>query len=150
MVSKVHYVGFWKRALADCLDSFLLDLITFCLFFLLLFIFSGFEFKMKLFDSVWVQFWVDFIRASLALIYFGWGAFYYGTTFGKKKLGFCVKSWSLDGGLTPLTLKQSILRCLGYLPSYLFFGLGFLMVIVHPEKKALHDYIAGSVSVMEN
>jgi uncharacterized RDD family membrane protein YckC len=49
----------------------------------------------------------------------------------------------------PITLKQSVLRCMGYVVSGLPFLCGYLMAAFHPEKKALHDLIGGTVSIIK-
>lgn len=45
----------------------------------------------------------------------------------------------------PLTLRQSLLRNLGYLVSWGTLGLGFLWIAWDPRKQGFHDKIAGSV-----
>ena len=47
-----------------------------------------------------------------------------------------------------MTQKQSILRFLGYALSYGVFGAGFLMVITQKDKRALHELISGTRSVL--
>ena len=44
-------------------------------------------------------------------------------------------------------MKQSVVRTVGYALSYAPLGAGFLMAAIHPEKRALHDLIAGTVSI---
>ena len=43
-----------------------------------------------------------------------------------------------------LTGGQSILRYLGYIPSSLFFGLGYLWMLFDNEKRCWHDMMAGT------
>lgn len=45
----------------------------------------------------------------------------------------------------PLTIKQSLLRNLGYFVSWGTLGLGFLWIIWDKHKQGFHDKIAGSV-----
>ncbi len=47
--------------------------------------------------------------------------------------------------LGPLTVKQSLLRNLGYFVSWGTLGLGFLWIIWDKHKQGFHDKIAGSV-----
>ncbi len=47
----------------------------------------------------------------------------------------------------PLSLKQSLLRNLGYVFSLLAFGLGFLWIAWDVRKQGLHDKIARSVVI---
>jgi uncharacterized RDD family membrane protein YckC len=44
----------------------------------------------------------------------------------------------------PLSLWRAILRELGYIVSLLTFGIGYLMAGIRPDKRALHDLIAGT------
>ena len=46
--------------------------------------------------------------------------------------------------------KQAITRSLGYIPSTLLFGIGFLMVGFRRDKRSLHDLLAGSVVIYED
>jgi len=45
--------------------------------------------------------------------------------------------------------KQAITRSLGYIPSTLLFGLGFIVVIFRKDKRALHDLIASTAVIYE-
>ncbi len=47
--------------------------------------------------------------------------------------------------LGALTVRQSLLRNLGYLVSYATLGLGFLWIAWDPRKQGFHDKIAGTV-----
>jgi uncharacterized RDD family membrane protein YckC len=67
-----------------------------------------------------------------------------GTTLGKRPLRIRVVNEE-DG--SPVSLKQSFIRCLAYALSYLPFGMGFFLVIFDPKKQALHDRVAKTVSV---
>jgi uncharacterized RDD family membrane protein YckC len=49
----------------------------------------------------------------------------------------------------PISLKQSWIRCLSYTLSYLPMCAGFIMAAFQPEKRALHDLIAGTVSIVK-
>jgi len=50
----------------------------------------------------------------------------------------------------PLTPGRAMLRTLGYFISgSLLLGLGFLMIIFHPQKRALHDLLAGTVVIKD-
>ncbi|NDF13850.1 RDD family protein [bacterium] len=66
------------------------------------------------------------------------------TTPGKRLFGICVVDRRT--GLL-FSRKQAVKRFLGYLPSYALIGCGFLMVLFHPQKIALHDWIAGTVAI---
>jgi uncharacterized RDD family membrane protein YckC len=48
-----------------------------------------------------------------------------------------------------ITNKQAITRSLGYIPSTLLFGIGFLMVAFRKDKRALHDLLAGTAVIYD-
>jgi uncharacterized RDD family membrane protein YckC len=48
-----------------------------------------------------------------------------------------------------ITNKQAITRSLGYIPSTLLFGVGFLMVAFRKDKRALHDLLASSAVIYD-
>ena len=89
--------------------------------------------------------WAQWIEAILELfIYFGYFAYFHsktGITPGKRVFKIQVLSETTG---SPLTLKRSVIRSVSYVLSALPFGCGFLMVLFHPKKRALHDLIAGS------
>lgn len=153
---KAHYAGFWIRFLAHIIDSVLLTVASWLLqgiLFVIIygiwkFMAAGGEIALPAiqdaFDPVFVQVFNVGIYLCLAFPYYVWGHFKHGTTVGKKPFRIRVVS---QADLGPITLKQSIWRCIGYLPSYAVLLCGFLMASFHPEKRALHDLLAGTVSV---
>jgi hypothetical protein len=68
-------------------------------------------------------------------------------TLGKYLLGLRVRA--ADGG--PLPLPRAAARAVGYILSSVTLNLGYLLALVTPRNRALHDYIGGSrvVSVRE-
>ncbi len=87
---------------------------------------------------------------------FGLGFTYYyyvplqlklGTTPGKKVFSLYVVDANTHARINR---KQAIFRVLGYIPSTVIFGAGFLMAAFHPQRKALHDVIAGTQCVKIN
>jgi uncharacterized RDD family membrane protein YckC len=80
-------------------------------------------------------------RLLLAAAYFSllppfWG----GRTLGKAAAGLAIAR--TDG--EPLGAGRSLLRWLGYFVSMLPFGLGFFAAAFTRERRALHDFIAGT------
>lgn len=67
-----------------------------------------------------------------------------GTTFGKQIFGIVVID-AKTGGL--FTRKQATIRFCSYLISYAMVGCGFLMAAFHPQKRAFHDLLAGTVCI---
>ena len=72
-----------------------------------------------------------------------WG----GTTPGKRLVGIKIVDAK---NYKDITNKQAITRSLGYIPSTLIFGIGFLMVLFRKDKRALHDLLADTVVIYEN
>jgi len=130
------YAGFWIRFAAHLIDFILLNLVE-----------VGLEYgiSLPLGLSAVVQ------QVLGVILSFGLCYFYYvvipmrrGTTLGKQVFGIYVLDAS-TGGL--FTKKQAVIRLFSYLLSYAIVGCGFLMAAFHPQKRALHDLIAGTVSV---
>jgi uncharacterized RDD family membrane protein YckC len=68
-----------------------------------------------------------------------------GATPGKKLMHIHIVDAKTFGDITN---KQAITRSLGYIPS-MFFLLGFLMVALRKDKRALHDLIAGTAVIYD-
>jgi uncharacterized RDD family membrane protein YckC len=89
----------------------------------------------------------SFVGSSLAgygllrilyYLYF-WGA--RGATPGKSLLGLVVVTLA---GRTPIGYGRALLRLLGYSLSSAFLGIGFLLIAFSPDRRGLHDRIAGT------
>lgn len=65
----------------------------------------------------------------------------FGTTPGKYLQGLRVVDHRTG---ERAALWRLVLRYIGYFLSLLPFGLGFLLVLANRERRALHDYIAGT------
>lgn len=65
-------------------------------------------------------------------------------SFGKRLVG--IQVYTQEG--YPPSLGISFLRAFGYLLSNLFFALGYLWALLHPQKLTWHDLLAGTM-VME-
>ena len=68
-----------------------------------------------------------------------------GRTVGKGIVG--IRVVSADG--SPLSVRQAFVRTVAFPLSALLFGIGFLMILVQREHRALHDLIAGTSSVYD-
>lgn len=66
-----------------------------------------------------------------------------GRTFGSAVLGLRVVR--ADG--RDLDPKHAVIRTLVFPLSFLVFGIGFLLILVQPERRALHDVIANTCVV---
>jgi uncharacterized RDD family membrane protein YckC len=147
MKSQPRFAGFWIRLVADLIDSLLLDF-AICLIGLM--VLGGVYWTRPrgeggLFgnlDPFLLQLGLIAARTLLSLIYHIWAVYRFETTLGKRVFRIYVVS---ARDFSRVTLKQAIIRCLSYVISYLPFGAGFLMVMFQPQKRALHDLIAGTV-----
>jgi uncharacterized RDD family membrane protein YckC len=81
-----------------------------------------------------------------------WGFLYYfvslavaGRTVGKSLAGLRV----LSSTGTPLSILKAFVRTVASPLSALFFGLGYLPIVLQREHRALHDFIAGTAVVYD-
>jgi len=86
----------------------------------------------------------------VAIIFVAWEFFYFGyswaasgRTAGMAVLG--VRVVRADGAI--VDPWRGVLRAIVFPLSFLFFGLGFLGILVQRERRALHDLIAGTAVV---
>ncbi|KAA8735504.1 RDD family protein [Acinetobacter qingfengensis] len=136
MSQQYQYAGFWIRMGASIIDAIIIMLVTIPI---------GLLLNEDYFTSTEFN-WVDafFQLLSAAFIVYCWVKF--AGTPGKRLLKLKV----LDAQTGHhLTLGQSILRYLGYIPATLIFCLGLLWVIWDPKKQGWHDKIANTVVVKE-
>lgn len=136
-----RYAGFWIRALAHLIDFITVNGVELILEY-------GISLPLGL-SSFFQQ--IVGIVITLALSYWYYCRFQVlaGTTLGKNCFGiFVLNDKAGDPGVGGyLTHGQSVIRLFGYVGSYLMVGCGFLMAAFHPQKKAFHDLVAGTVSV---
>lgn len=154
----MRYAGFWRRTAAHLIDFLLTNLASWGVGEALLGAMYGVYYLISrventalkpyasAFDPVLEQVVSVVVYLAIALPYYIWSTYRYGMTPGKHALGIRVVRAS-DGGA--VSLRQSVIRCLGYTVSYAALGCGFLMAIFHPRKQALHDLFAGTVSVIK-
>jgi uncharacterized RDD family membrane protein YckC len=86
---------------------------------------------------------VAVIFAAWEFFYFGYSWAVSGKTFGMAVLG--VRVVRADGAVADPW--RGAVRSLAFPLSFLFFGLGFLGILVQRERRALHDLIAGTAVV---
>lgn len=141
-----HYAGFWVRFLADIIDNLILTVASWLLELMILGVVYWLGSHEKSFQDAFNSLMLQVLNGALCLFlafpYYTWGHYRYGTTLGKRPFRIYVVS---NTDFLPITLKQSIIRTLGYALSYIPFGAGFLMVAFQPEKRGLHDLVAGTV-----
>lgn len=126
---KIEYAGFWRRLTAALIDS--------VLFIVMLAIVLGPGYANARFLSFeWViqNFLCMVITVALWVRYTG--------TPGKLLMG-CQVMDAQSG--RPVTVRQAILRYLGYYVSALALGLGFFWIMWDKHKQGFHDKIAKTV-----
>jgi uncharacterized RDD family membrane protein YckC len=157
MVGQIKYAGFWLRLMASVIDSIVMDIAT--LLFGLVCLGAIYWIEIILgwhstatfpsfsdfFNPFHMQLGLVLIQGGLSILYYTWMTYRCGTTLGKRVFRiYVVKS----SDQTLISRGQSLIRCLAYLLSYLPFGAGYLMAAFHPEKRALHDLIAGTICIV--
>lgn len=127
--------GFWRRVGAHVIDGFILNVVVFFAAFAMGVVvgIAGAEPS----AGAVVGGVIGFVVPLLYCISF-WVK--KGATPGKMMLG--IRVTREDGG--ELTGGQSFVRYLGYIPSALVFGLGYLWMLFDSEKRCWHDMIAGT------
>jgi len=141
----IQPAGFWRRSF-----TFLLDLTIVNLIYFLFLLIGKFAIQIGLSRADMDRPSEDLILSLVSpllllwvvlfLIYFSLFGYFGGQTPAKMLSGIQVRSITLS----PPTWKQAILRALGYPFSSLFFGAGFLFMLFNRDRRALHDFIAGT------
>ena len=160
MFSDVRYAGFWIRFVASFLDTIFLALpVGVVIYFL-----SGGEW----FDLSQYQQNIQMAMAANphAMDHQPQTSFTWELIFEISVLVVTVLFWDKWRGATPgkkfvhikvvdaktfedIDNKQAITRSLGYIPSTLLFGIGFLMVLFRKDKRALHDLLANTAVIYD-
>ena len=125
-MTEFKLAGFWIRFLAVIIDTALLMIVSASVFSIAG---AGSEESLTLFLNIL------FIVITIYM-WIKWG----GKTPGKHLLK--IRVISMDG--TDMTLKQGLVRYLGYMLSSVLFLLGYVMVGFRKDKRGLHDLIAGT------
>ncbi len=69
-----------------------------------------------------------------------------GATVGKRLMGLRIVK--KDG--TPIGFFRGVVRAFGYVLSTPLFNWGFLLALLHPQSRAFHDMLSGSVVIEPN
>ena len=138
MSYKYEYAGFWIRLVASIIDSIIV--VVALLPITLLF---GREATSYSFQMTTASDW--FWQILMAVFYiFCWVKF--AGTPGKRLLRLKVLDEKTGN---KLTVMQSIIRYIGYIPSILVFGIGLFWVAFDAKKQGWHDKMAKTVVVRE-
>ncbi len=120
------YAGFWMRFLASIVDAIILGVVTVPVGLLV--------------DNLAARILLQTLINAIYTLGFWLGR---GATPGKMAMSMEIVM--ADG--RPLTGEAAVLRYVGYFANVLTLGIGYLMIAFTPEKRGLHDYIAGTVVI---
>lgn len=138
-----HYAGAVTRLAAYVIDAATVSV---------LFAVGAGVVEFLLADVLGISFEIADVPLAATIAFAVWSFLYFavplaasGRTFGSAILGLRVVR--ADGG--SLDPKHAVIRVLAFPLSFLLFGLGFLLILVHRERRALHDLIAGTAVVYD-
>jgi uncharacterized RDD family membrane protein YckC len=130
--------GFWIRLAAYLIDTVILSVIFFPLFFVLgMLIQPSSSSPGGVVTGAYLLFQLVLAAIGLGYILYFWSRS--GATPGKKLLR--LKIVRIDG-VQPIGIGTAGMRVLGYFVSSLIFCIGFLMIGFSSDKRGLHDLIA--------
>jgi uncharacterized RDD family membrane protein YckC len=125
--SRVEYAGFWMRFVAAIVDGFILGAVQIAL-------------TLAIDDQASVS-GLSFL-VSMAYTVGFWAT--EGATPGKMAMGCKIVEAEM---LEPISVGRSFGRYFAQILSALTLGIGYLMIAFTPEKRGLHDYVAGTVVI---
>ena len=137
--ASVEYAGFWVRALASLVDFILLAVI---ISFPLTLIYGAEEYWTG--EKLFLGFWDIFLGYIVPVLLTIWFWMRFLATPGKMLFGVQLVDAET---LTALTLKQSIIRYVGYLPAALVIFISLLWIAFDRRKQGWDDKLAGSVAI---
>jgi uncharacterized RDD family membrane protein YckC len=141
-MSEQQYAGFWIRVVAALIDTGLIFLVTIPV----LMAIYGEEYLHLMWESAYVGAWdivLSYILPAIAVIAF-W--VYRSATPGKMMLKMKIVDAKTGG---KLSVRQSIVRYLGYYVAILPLFLGLIWVGIDKKKRGLHDKMAGTVVIKD-
>ena len=138
MDNDLKYVGFWKRTVAGLVDTFLILLVIFPI---LIWVYGIEYLNNEHMEKGSFDFIINYVFPTIAVILL-WK--YYQATPGKM----IFKATIIDAktGGKP-SLRQLIIRYLGYIISTIPLGLGIFWVAFDKKKQGFHDKLANTVVV---
>ena len=145
-----HYAGFWIRAVASVIDDLIVMLISLGLTLSALYAIYFATNPAPTFGAAFTGWFINTVNfaamLAVSLPYYIGFHWRYGWTPGKRLFRIRVIRES-DGG--NLSFGRSSGRYFAQILSTLPFGAGYLMAALNKKKQALHDALAGTVSIFE-
>jgi uncharacterized RDD family membrane protein YckC len=143
-LGNITYAGFWVRFAASLLDALLLLVIAIAIGFAIALIALLLGFRIS---SLRDEAWTNLIGVVLSWLYFATlESGPHCATYGKRAFHLQVLG---AADLTRIGFLRATVRWLGRLLSTFLLLIGYLMQPFTPRKRALHDYIAGTVVVVQ-
>ena len=138
MDNDLKYVGFWKRTVAGLVDTFLILLVIFPI---LVWVYGIEYLNNEHLEKGSVDFIINYVFPTIAVILL-WR--YYQATPGKMIFNATIVDAKTGG---KPSLRQLIIRYLGYIISTIPLGLGIFWVAFDKKKQGFHDKLANTVVV---
>ena len=138
MDNDLKYVGFWKRTVAGLVDTFLIILVIFPI---LIWIYGIEYLNNEHMEKGSFDFIINYVFPTIAVILL-WK--YYQATPGKMIFKATIVDAKTGG---KPSLRQLIIRYLGYIISTIPLGLGIFWVAFDKKKQGFHDKLANTVVV---
>lgn len=141
--ARVSKGGFWIRTMAYLIDTVILEFLSFILMLVGMLAMSLGPAGLTAMDEERIMGLLGpyyLFSTIVTIVYFTYFHGSVGQTPGKMLCG--LKVVRVNG--EPLGYARAFLRWVGYLPSSLIFGLGFLWIAWDRHKQAWHDKIAGT------
>ena len=138
MDNDLKYVGFWKRTVAVLVDTFLIIIVTLPI---LIWAYGIDYINNEHVEKGSLDVIINYVFPTIAVILL-WK--YYQATPGKMIFKATIVDAKTGG---KPTLKQWIIRYLGYFVSLLPFGLGYFWVAFDKKKQSFHDKLANTLVI---
>ena len=138
MDNDLKYVGFWKRTVAGLVDTFLIILVTLPI---LIWVYGIEYLNNEHMEKGSFDFIINYVFPTIAVILL-WK--YYQATPGKMIFKATIVDAKTGG---KPSLRQLIIRYLGYIISTIPLGLGIFWVAFDKKKQGFHDKLANTVVV---
>ena len=138
MDNDLKYVGFWKRTVAVLVDTFLIILVTLPI---LIWVYGIEYLNNEHMEKGSFDFIINYVFPTIAVILL-WK--YYQATPGKMIFKATIVDAKTGG---KPSLRQLIIRYLGYIISTIPLGLGIFWVAFDKKKQGFHDKLANTVVV---
>ena len=138
MDNDFKYVGFWKRTVAVLVDTFLIILVTLPI---LIWVYGIEYLNNEHMEKGSFDFIINYVFPTIAVILL-WK--YYQATPGKMIFKATIVDEKTGG---KPSLRQLIIRYLGYIISTIPLGLGFFWIAFDKKKQSFHDKLSKTVVI---